>query len=193
MFLILWKAVALTYAAFYSLTMTVAQVSTAICEPSFQWMFNSLGQSPCLVAAYVQGACEPNGQWTMSSLPGPTYGYLGPTLFQANPCTCSSVAYSLSSACGDCQGADWPLFSEWTSNCSSADISYSVFPHAIPLGTAIPAWAYGQITTVFDPNQAQLIMESGAPESTASGAPPATTGISQPPDTITGGNTFFSD
>jgi hypothetical protein len=31
--------------------------TTALCESQYSWMQNSKGQSPCLVAAFVEGAC----------------------------------------------------------------------------------------------------------------------------------------
>ena len=82
------------------------------------------------MAAYILGACEPDGSeyyrclgsihqleshyahrrlgWNVQALPDVTFQYRGPTTEQANACSCSSVAYALSSACGFCQGAGYP-------------------------------------------------------------------------------------
>jgi len=39
--------------------------SNATCLSSFDWAINSLNQSPCLVAAYLQGACFAGGQHSL--------------------------------------------------------------------------------------------------------------------------------
>ncbi|KAJ7940440.1 hypothetical protein B0H13DRAFT_11869 [Mycena leptocephala] len=76
--------------------LTVAQPSTnATCSPSFAWSFNSLKQSPCLVAAYLGSVCD------QGPLADDLSYYQGPTVAQVNPCACSSVFYSLLSACAD--------------------------------------------------------------------------------------------
>ena len=46
--------------------------------------------------------------WDIQALPDITFQYRGPTAEEANVCTCSSVAYMLSSACGWCQGDGYP-------------------------------------------------------------------------------------
>ncbi|KAL6305946.1 hypothetical protein BKA93DRAFT_730114, partial [Sparassis latifolia] len=84
---------------------------------------NSLGQSPCLVAAYAFGACQANTSWSVGSLQNLSSTYPGPTESQANRCTCSSVSYSLISACAACQEAQLSPWDTWIANCSSSDIS----------------------------------------------------------------------
>ena len=80
--------------------------------------FNSLGQSPCEVAARVAGACyggcerrcKKNQRRTKGlflAFDVPTLAtddvYWGPYAGEDNACTCSSVYYSLISACSLCQ------------------------------------------------------------------------------------------
>ena len=83
-------------------------------------MDNSLQQSPCLIAAYLQGQCDNGGEphrfmlvtlsnglnvvdFHLTGL-GPGYVYLPGD--GNNPCTCSTVTYSVVAACALCQGAD---------------------------------------------------------------------------------------
>jgi hypothetical protein len=84
--------------------------------------FNSLGQSPCTVAAYMIATCNRGGEYlvcwliqalcshlyvdfTLSPLdPGESY-FDGNTTFSS--CECTTVGYSLISACGACQGETW--------------------------------------------------------------------------------------
>ncbi|KAI0950181.1 hypothetical protein AcV7_008727 [Taiwanofungus camphoratus] len=84
-------------------------------------------------------ACGASGQWNVQALPGHTCYYSGPMVAQADACTCSSVAYSLVSACAYCQDG-----SKWTYNCSSSEVVNGQYSHDIPGGTAFPAWAYAQ-------------------------------------------------
>ncbi|CAK5269648.1 unnamed protein product [Mycena citricolor] len=132
---------------------------------SLQWAFNSRLQSPCVVAAYLGGVCD-NGLFTVPAL-GPSQEYLGPTVAQANQCICSSVMYSVLSACAGCQGRNvltWSIFSQ---NCTTTYISR--FPEAIPSNTAVPHWAY-QNVTIFDGfNATAAQTQLNAPESTAGG------------------------
>jgi hypothetical protein len=82
-------------------------------------MDNTLKQSPCLIAAYLQGQCANGGEshhftlvtfsnglnvavFSLGSL-GPGYIYLPGD--GNNACTCSTVTYSLIAACALCQGA----------------------------------------------------------------------------------------
>ncbi|KAH9854221.1 hypothetical protein C2E23DRAFT_88156 [Lenzites betulinus] len=122
----------------------VAQSTNAPCKNNSDtiWSYNSIGQTPCLMAAYIQGACQPDGKWVVQALPDVSFRYNGPDSSAANECTCSSIAYALSSACGFCQGAGWPEWSQWTANCAASDVHNGSYPHPIPAGTAIPDWAF---------------------------------------------------
>jgi hypothetical protein len=80
---------------------------------------NSKGQSPCLVAAYLASVCDDGCTqfalkaeavasrnftvFLVPALPNELSSYQGPTVAQANQCGCSSVFYSLLSACAECQ------------------------------------------------------------------------------------------
>ncbi|KZO99556.1 hypothetical protein CALVIDRAFT_553072 [Calocera viscosa TUFC12733] len=118
-----------------------AQTSTnATCSSSYDWMSNSEGQSPCLVAADLQGVCN-NDKWFIPSLPSGTH-YVGPTTPQlATLCICNTVVYNLVSACAACQGGEWVAWADWTTNCSVNVMTRGSFPGPVPGGTSIPAWA----------------------------------------------------
>jgi hypothetical protein len=119
--------------------------------------FNSLGQSPCDVTAYMMSTCNRESElFSLFASPAlwshliaeyklgplsPGYVYSGPGRPDhsdtANLCLCSTVGYSLFSACGACQGRDWMKcgytvsssqlltadvtvisWSEWIANCT---------------------------------------------------------------------------
>ena len=84
--------------------------------------FNSRNQSPCEVATIVGGLCVDTGcklymhtmrssnLWAIDATnplpPNATaWHYGGPSVAEATSCVCSSVYYSMLSACGLCQGA----------------------------------------------------------------------------------------
>ncbi|KIM62175.1 hypothetical protein SCLCIDRAFT_120442 [Scleroderma citrinum Foug A] len=119
-----------------------AQQSTVVCLSDFAWMNNSIGQDPCLVAAFVLGACT-GGQFLVPSLDsGFTYG--GPFISMATPCECNTITYNLMAACSICQNRAYITWSSWSTNCS---MTYpGVYPEDIPSGTAIPHWAYQDVT-----------------------------------------------
>ena len=66
-------------------------------------MDNSRGQNPCLMTAYLNSAClaDPTDAYVYS-LPE-DYHYSPPTIAIATPCQCSTVFYSMISACATCQ------------------------------------------------------------------------------------------
>ena len=93
---------------------------------------NSLGQSPCTVIAYMMSTCNGGREFffffflfffncrtlvVLISLSfaeyllwplQPTWVYFGPSgTDNANLCECSTVGYSLFSACGACQEQEW--------------------------------------------------------------------------------------
>ncbi|GJJ10133.1 hypothetical protein Clacol_004359 [Clathrus columnatus] len=57
------------------------------------------------VAANLEAVCN-GGDWNIPQLP-PGEDYAGPTDHQATECTCSTVTYSLVSACAVCQQRDF--------------------------------------------------------------------------------------
>ncbi|KAI9571579.1 hypothetical protein HD554DRAFT_1790893 [Boletus coccyginus] len=141
----------------------VAQTSTAVCLSSFNWMSNSKGQNPCVVSAYLDGACY-GGPYTIDPLPT-GYHYTGPDANQTNQCQCSSVTYNTISACGLCQNRTIISWSVWYTNCTTLYPGF--FPLDIPTGTAVPQWAFQDVTTsdLFNVTLAQSVGD--IPESTA--------------------------
>ena len=97
----------------------------------FQQTFNTQNQSPCDVAASLAAVCAPGGResclfytlhiisvnlhagFNLDPLPS-GYVYSGPLREFATPCRCSTVYYSMLSACGYCQFRN---FLEWTFCC----------------------------------------------------------------------------
>ena len=96
----------------------------------FVQSFNSLEQDPCMVAATMMGTCNGGSgsfaflfclHWRALSSrlfadftvfplqPGESYN--GPAgVDDSNLCKCSTVGYSLISACGGCQGQTWVTY-----------------------------------------------------------------------------------
>jgi len=91
--------------------------------------------------------------------------YLGPTLGYGNGCRCSSVFYSLLSACALCQSDDYLKWSAYKENCTT--VYPGIFPYNIPNATKIPSWAYLDVvpSDQFLPAAAQAV--AGGPESTS--------------------------
>jgi len=153
-----------------------AQVNTsATCQSQYSWMSNSKGQSPCLVAAYLQAQCN-NGTFQMSNISYP--GYYSPV--GANACTCSTVTYSMVTACGFCQDANTPYWTQWSSACSAVYLQQ--YTPTIPAETAIPHWAYLNVVILngLDVTAAREYLNT-APDSTATSS---TTSISSMTSTL---------
>ncbi|KIM87188.1 hypothetical protein PILCRDRAFT_815663 [Piloderma croceum F 1598] len=167
-----------------------AQTSLATCLPEFGWMNNSLHQSPCVVGAYMLGVCN-SGEFTVLPL-APSHHYTGPTAGQANPCQCSTVVYSLISACGACQNRTVEAWSAWQTNCSV--VYPQQFPGTIPSVTRVPAWAYLDVVKSDAFNATAAKADRSAPESTGAGPKPTgsfsttTTSSPTPTPSISGGN-----
>jgi len=129
---------------------------------TFQWSFNSLGQSPCVMTSWLGGVCNA-GSFNVPAL-ATGLVYLGPIPEAANGCRCSSVFYSLISACALCQSDQFLKWSAYNGNCTS--VYPGIFPFDIPAGTKIPHWAYLDVVASdqFLPLAAQAA--AGGPEST---------------------------
>ncbi|KAF8523979.1 hypothetical protein JB92DRAFT_1494316 [Gautieria morchelliformis] len=86
------------------------------------------------------------------SVPALTFGqaYKGPKMGVYSPCQCSTMVYSVVSACATCQGAPGVdtscRWTDWKVNCSRNDISVSRFPPSLPSSLTVPAWAYLNVT-----------------------------------------------
>ncbi|KAG2121357.1 hypothetical protein BD769DRAFT_1479018 [Suillus cothurnatus] len=111
-------------------------------------MNNSLGQNPCLVTAYLSSPCS-DGSYDIVAIPAGTQ-YTGPPLNGANPCQCSTVIYSLTSACGVCQNLIPVTWSSWKTYCST--VFTQSYPMTIPNGTAVPNWAYLDVVNLPESN-----------------------------------------
>jgi len=136
---------------------------------SFNWTFNELKESPCEVAASLEGVCG-GGSFTIPTLPA-GQGYNGARQGDSNKCTCSSVTYSMISACALCQGGGFNPWTMWITNCSNSDVSLSSYPLTIPQNVSVPAWAYLNVTDAGSFDQAgafaQANSSSHPPDSTS--------------------------
>jgi len=163
----------LLWALLPTLSVVRAQTTQVECGSSFSFLSNSLGQNPCVIAGYLEDACvTTGGLWNIPALP---YGesYVGPGTAQATYCTCSSVSYSLVSACGACQSELWIPWSSWRENCSASIVTVGQWPLNIPQGTAVPAWAF-QDVAINNTFNIDLARTDTAPASTYVGSQTAT-------------------
>ncbi|KAF8736920.1 hypothetical protein AX14_013737 [Amanita brunnescens Koide BX004] len=137
-----------SWLALVAATTAVAQSSNANCsDSSYDWVFNSKGQSPCEVVEDLATACDPNGFTLQPISPGTSYNGPGPG--QNNTCHCTSIFYSLISACAACQDGSWTTWTEYLQNCSSF-VYLSVYPKPIPPDTSVPHWAYLNVSASHD-------------------------------------------
>ncbi|KAF8337566.1 uncharacterized protein EI90DRAFT_2665094 [Cantharellus anzutake] len=138
------------------------QSTSARCNVSnFQWSFNTLSQSPCLVAAYLQNTCS-------SGFNVPSLDSLGVQSYREpsviSRCGCSSVVYSLMAACAGCQNGSWYSLFVWQGGCGGDTDPVGTEP--IPGGTRVPGWAYlDPGDGIFNP---RVAMGNESPESTPS-------------------------
>ncbi|KAF5313148.1 hypothetical protein D9619_002646 [Psilocybe cf. subviscida] len=147
------------------------------CMSGFSWAFNTLNQSPCQIASFLGGACVQPG--TGLSIPPllPSQLYLGPQLNRTTDCQCSSVYYSVLSACALCQGAGVSSWRAYNQNCTMPFLT--VFQPAIPSVVKVPHYAYLDVSLgsgQFDPTVAQAaggVDSSAVPQPTTSTAPSA--------------------
>ncbi|KDQ13389.1 hypothetical protein BOTBODRAFT_374261 [Botryobasidium botryosum FD-172 SS1] len=94
-----------------------AQHSTVTCDASSGgWIYNSLGQTPCLIFADMYPSC------TEKSIVVPGLNESDPNASYGAPetdleCLCNTVAYDLISACAFCQHKPFLTWSQWTACC----------------------------------------------------------------------------
>ncbi|KZP18812.1 hypothetical protein FIBSPDRAFT_893212 [Athelia psychrophila] len=163
-----------------------AQQSEVVCLDQFDWMTNSYGQTPCLMAAFAMNQCAKNN-YDVPVLP--PFSYYDGTFDDATTCACTSVTYSLLAACGACQGATWASWNHgWNRNClQSVDIS--IYPYNVPNGTEFPGWAYLDVAVTATGNKFNVAAASAdrfASVSTRTSASiPASTSSSSSSSTIT--------
>ncbi|KAF9790661.1 hypothetical protein BJ322DRAFT_1169784 [Thelephora terrestris] len=102
----------------------------ASCNTGWNWNQNSLGQDPCHVASILQAACR-NGSDTNGpqSLNGSFYTPPQVGRLDGLKCECDTVTYR---------------WIEWAHECNTTHVAQ--YPFDIPNGTAIPRWAFYNIT-----------------------------------------------
>ncbi|KDR73491.1 hypothetical protein GALMADRAFT_251199 [Galerina marginata CBS 339.88] len=141
---------------------TAQATPKATCLAGFNWSFNTLNQSPCDVASSLAGVCI-GADFTLAPL-DPGFVYLGPQPANANSCRCSSVYYSLLSACAVCQDRNFIRWSAYKANCTV--VYDQVFLQPIPSGVRVPHYAYLDIEAG-DTFNATLAQAAGGVESTS--------------------------
>ncbi|KAJ7063485.1 hypothetical protein C8F01DRAFT_79160 [Mycena amicta] len=180
---------------FVSLAVIVLRVSAqssnvTTCVPLYEWAINTLNQSPCLVAAYVENVCE-SAFVEVNAIPPDTH-YAGPSKQDATLCRCSTVAYSLISACGGCQNRTYISWTAWATNCPK--IQVAKFLESIPSEVVVPPWAYLDVTlsnNFFNPglamaNASAVLTSPAAPSSTTTTTTTSSSQLAVPPSTSNG-------
>ncbi|KAJ7709712.1 hypothetical protein B0H17DRAFT_234035 [Mycena rosella] len=122
--------------------------------------------TPCLVAAFLETVCEPPVE--VDAIPPNTH-YVGPSLSEATLCRCSTVTYSLISACAGCQNRTFIPWTEWATNCSQVEVGR--FLQTIPPEVVIPSWAFLDVTktaNIFNPILANLSLSQSSSSASAS-------------------------
>lgn len=100
-------------------------------------MDNSMGQSPCVVAAKLINTnnCL-KGVGNINPL---KQGEIYPNNGKPNDaCMCNDPIYSLFSACAACQNFGFEDWAGWTKNCKKV---YPTYQGNTPSDTEIPGWA----------------------------------------------------
>jgi len=126
-------------------------------ESSIKWAFNQDDVSPCDVANALDRVCFPGDDYPDPRTTGQQYS--GPSEDDSNACLCSSVMYSMLSACAICQGATVDTWKDYTSECKPSFVTLGSFPPGIPSGTKVPAWAFMDVSkpNIWLAGQAQAI------------------------------------
>lgn len=184
------QVAALLTSLFIVSALVVAQINVPNCNStSWQWTFNSLGQNPCTVLGHMMSTCN-GGQYTVFQLQ-PGWVYFGPSgIDNANLCECSTVGYSLYSACGACQEQEWVTWSQWVTNCTKT-LPPSSFPNPVPSQIRVPHWVLLDVTNenLWNANKSYLVGDS--PE-LGPGAVLGPSGVSTSSDTSPTGSPTLS-
>ncbi|KAF8497741.1 hypothetical protein F5888DRAFT_1694398 [Russula emetica] len=71
---------------------------------------------------------------------------------------CSTIGYSLLSACDGCQGSDWISWTKYGYNCMKT-MPPGSFPNPIPAGTHLPQWVLLDVTNEnnWNPNKSYAV------------------------------------
>ncbi|KAF7294788.1 hypothetical protein MIND_01016500 [Mycena indigotica] len=143
----------------------------ATCTPAYGWSINARGQTPCLVAAYAEQACE-SSFVEVNQLPANTH-YIGPSKANANLCRCSTVTYSLVSACAGCQDRQYISWTEWATNCTKVEVAQ--YLQTVSAAVVVPPWAYLDVTLSNNAFSPTLASANATAASTPSPSPAPTT------------------
>ncbi|KAI0045398.1 hypothetical protein FA95DRAFT_1561114 [Auriscalpium vulgare] len=110
----------------------MAQGPNEECAAGWDWTFNSLGQSPCVIEALLEDNC-------------------------GNACACNTIVYSLASACSACETLSWEDWNHWftTNNCTLLQMDLSGFE--IPDTTRVPLWAFANLGSTWNSTAAESI------------------------------------
>jgi hypothetical protein len=163
-----------------------AQFDMAQCAAGNDWNKNSLNQDPCTVGSMLDASCRSLAEYTYPPLNASQY-YLPPRTNHSGDimCDCNTVMYSLYMACAACQGGQTYSWAQWVPQCTSVYITQ--YPIDIAQGTAVPHWAYYNITSL--PNQTWnstvAISVGRDPEQTPKVINTVSSGASGPKSTIT--------
>ncbi|KAF8523939.1 hypothetical protein BU17DRAFT_63580 [Hysterangium stoloniferum] len=74
--------------------------------------------------------------------------YKGPTANVANLCMCSTVTYSMVSACAVCQDGVVSSWLSWIDSCPPGTVNNQRYPIPLPSGISVPAWAYMDVAVM---------------------------------------------
>ncbi|KAI0064031.1 hypothetical protein BV25DRAFT_1823532 [Artomyces pyxidatus] len=125
------------------------------CVGGWEWSYNSLGQTPCLVDAFLNEACD-----------GAAY------------CPCNTVVYSLASACSACRNLFWFDWDDWYLNNNCTTLLLDLSSLTIPDTTRVPQWAFNPVYGTWNSTLAENIGD--LPENGPAPAPVTTTSTTAP-------------
>ncbi|KAF8339333.1 hypothetical protein F5887DRAFT_981015 [Amanita rubescens] len=151
----------------------LAQSENANCTdlPTYGWLIHAMQtvrrHSDSYIDRQVKQMVNRPGFTLPPITPNGSYNgpYNGPTVDQSNKkCYCTSIFYSLISACAACQFGTWITWPDYHQNCSTA-IYLTVYPDTIPSDTVVPRWAFLDVTATnntFDPAAASRAAATSA-------------------------------
>jgi len=122
----------------------------AACRPGWEWNTNSLGQDPCYVVRTLENTCRGIDSYPVPLLrDGGSYEPPRRNIPLDLTCECNTVTYSLYMGCIVCQNGIIYGFGTWAGECDDG-VNVTTYPHDIPEGTAIPRWAFNDVTALPD-------------------------------------------
>ncbi|KAF9032073.1 hypothetical protein BJ165DRAFT_861524 [Panaeolus papilionaceus] len=149
-----------------SLRLALAQEDICLTNLKYRWTYNAQGASPCVVAGALLSVClnEPTNIRKLD--PGERYPGAQAS-GEGAACRCSTVYYSMLSACAYCQDRGWITWPAQIEHC--ADTFSQMLPMTVPGNTTIPPWAWADVVSqgAFDIAIAQTISTTPPPGPTA--------------------------